>query len=67
VDGLGVAADRGKRVFCCQQRRNGVAHLQVVDTGDGLQISRVAANILNKQLGTAGKGWSWILKGYAWG
>jgi hypothetical protein len=30
---------------------------QVADGGDGLQILRVAANILNKQSGTADKGW----------
>jgi len=31
---------------------------QVADLGDGLQLWRVAANILNKHLATAGKGWS---------
>jgi hypothetical protein len=31
---------------------------QVADGGDGLQIWRVAANILNKQSRTADKGWS---------
>jgi hypothetical protein len=31
---------------------------QVADRGNGLQIWRVAANILNKQLRTADKGWS---------
>jgi hypothetical protein len=30
---------------------------QVVDGGDGLQIWRVAANILNKQSRTADRGW----------
>jgi hypothetical protein len=31
---------------------------QVADGGNGLQIWRVAANILNKQSRTADKGWS---------
>jgi hypothetical protein len=31
---------------------------QVADGGDGLQIWRVAANLLNKQSRTADKGWS---------
>jgi hypothetical protein len=31
---------------------------QVVDGGDGLQIWRLAANILNKQSRTAERGWS---------
>jgi hypothetical protein len=31
---------------------------QVAEGGDGLQIWRAAANILNKQLWTAHKGWS---------
>jgi hypothetical protein len=34
-----------------------------VDGGDGLQIWRVAANILNKQSQTANKGWSCGLGG----
>jgi hypothetical protein len=38
-----------------------MAHPQVTDGGDGLQICRVAANILNKQSRTADKG------GPAWG
>jgi hypothetical protein len=37
---------------------HGVVHPWVVDGGDGLQIWRVAANILNKQLWTADKGCS---------
>jgi hypothetical protein len=36
-------------------------HPQVADGGDGFQIWRVASNILNKQSGTADKGWSSIL------
>jgi hypothetical protein len=36
----------------------GMARPQVADGGDGLQIRRVAANILNKQSRTADKGWS---------
>jgi hypothetical protein len=35
-----------------------MARPQVADAGDGLQIWRVAANILNKQSLTADKGWS---------
>jgi hypothetical protein len=35
-----------------------MAHPQVADGGDGFQIFKVAANILNKQLCTADKGWS---------
>jgi hypothetical protein len=37
-----------------------MAHSRVADRGDGLQIWRVAANILNKQSQTAGSGWSSI-------
>jgi hypothetical protein len=36
--------------------QNGMLHPQVVDT-DGLQIWRVAANILDKQSRTADRGW----------
>jgi hypothetical protein len=36
----------------------GMTPPQVADGGDGLQVWRVAANILNKQSGTADKGWS---------
>jgi hypothetical protein len=35
-----------------------MARPQVVDGGDGLQIWRVTANILNKQTWMADKGWS---------
>jgi hypothetical protein len=35
-----------------------MARPQVADGGDGLQIWRVAANILNKQSRTADKVWS---------
>jgi hypothetical protein len=35
-----------------------MARPQVADGGDGLHISKVAANILNKQLRTADKMWS---------
>jgi hypothetical protein len=41
---------------------HGMARPQVADGGDGLQIWRVAANILNKQSRTADKWWS-----LAWG
>jgi hypothetical protein len=37
---------------------HGMALPQVADGGDGLQIWKVAANILNKQSLTADKGWS---------
>jgi hypothetical protein len=37
---------------------HGMARPQVADGGDGLQICRVAANILNKQSQTADKWWS---------
>jgi hypothetical protein len=37
---------------------HGMERPQVADRGEGLQIWRAAANILNKQSGTAGKGWS---------
>jgi hypothetical protein len=35
-----------------------MARPQVVDGGDALQVWRVAANILNKQLQAVDKGWS---------
>jgi hypothetical protein len=37
---------------------HGMVHPQVADGGDGLQIWKVAVNILNKQSRTADKGWS---------
>jgi hypothetical protein len=37
---------------------HGTARPQVADGGDGLQIWRVATNILNKQSRTADNGWS---------
>jgi hypothetical protein len=40
-----------------------MARPQVVDGGDGLQIWRVAANVLNKQSRTADRGWSSSLGG----
>jgi hypothetical protein len=42
----------------------GMACPQVADGGDGLQIWRVAVNILNKQSPTADKGWSSSLGGW---
>jgi hypothetical protein len=36
---------------------HGMARPQVADGGEGLQVWRVAANILNKQSRTADKGW----------
>jgi len=38
-----------------------MVHPWVADGGDGLQIWRVTADMLNKQPQTAGKGWSSIL------
>jgi hypothetical protein len=38
-------------------RHNGMARSQVADGEEGLQIRRVAANILDKQSRTADKGW----------
>jgi hypothetical protein len=38
--------------------QHNMAHPQVADKGDALQIWRVATNILNKQLWTADKAWS---------
>jgi hypothetical protein len=43
------------------------ARPQVADGGDGLQIWRVAANILNKQSRTARQGVVLQLGGWAWG
>jgi hypothetical protein len=40
---------------CCH---NGMACPQVADGGDGLQIWRIAANILNNQSMTVDRGWS---------
>jgi hypothetical protein len=37
---------------------HGMARPRVADRGDGFQIWRVAANILNKQSRTADSGWS---------
>jgi hypothetical protein len=37
---------------------HGMARPQVTDGGDGFQIWRVAANILNKQSRTTDRGWS---------
>jgi hypothetical protein len=39
---------------------------QVVDGGDGLQIWKVAVNILNKQSWRADKGWSPSLVPWQW-
>jgi hypothetical protein len=36
---------------------HGTARPQIADGGEGLQIWRVAANMLNKQSRTADKGW----------
>jgi hypothetical protein len=42
----------------CVSCHHGMARPQVADGGDGLQIYRAAANILNKQSRTTDKGWS---------
>jgi hypothetical protein len=45
---------------------HGMARPQVADGGDGRQIWRVAANILNKQSRTADREWSsslWVRRG----
>jgi hypothetical protein len=42
-----------KRIHC----HHGMARPRVADRGDGLQIWRVTANILNKQSRTADSGW----------
>jgi hypothetical protein len=43
-----------KRVHC----HHGMARPRVADRGDGLQIWRVVANMLNKHTRTADRGWS---------
>jgi hypothetical protein len=52
----------GEKVMCkwvhCP---HGMARPQVADGGDGHQVWKVDANILNMQSRTAGKGWSSIL------
>jgi hypothetical protein len=49
-----VFADHVKWFLC----HHGMARPQVADGGDGLQLWRVAANIVNKQSRTADSGWS---------
>jgi hypothetical protein len=49
-----ISFARVKWVHC----HHGMARPRVADRGDGLQIQRVAANILNKQSRTADSGWS---------
>jgi hypothetical protein len=55
-------SDQVKWVLC----HHGMERPQVADGGGGLQIWRVAANILNKQSRTADKVWSSSL-GVWWG
>jgi hypothetical protein len=43
-------------------RNRGMARSQVLGGGNGLQIWRVAANILNKQSRKTNKGWSSSLR-----
>jgi hypothetical protein len=51
----------GKLFVCVHVKwapcHHGMARPQVADGGDGLQIWRLAANILNKKSRTADKGW----------
>jgi len=42
----------------CVPCNHGIAHPEIVDGGDGIQIQRIDATILNKQLWTADNGWS---------
>jgi hypothetical protein len=42
----------------CIPCQHGMARPQAADGADGLQIWRVASNILNKQSRTADKGWA---------
>jgi hypothetical protein len=51
----------------CVPYRHDMARPQVADGGDGLQIWRVATNILNKQSWTADMGWSSSLGAGLWG
>jgi hypothetical protein len=46
---------------------HGMARPRVADRGDGLQIGRVAANMLNKQSRAADSGWPSSLGGWARG
>jgi hypothetical protein len=48
-----MACNHVKWISCC----HGMARPQVADKGDGFQIWRVAANILNKQSRTAEREW----------
>jgi hypothetical protein len=62
----GVVGSSWKLFYTCSVRlhvkwvlyHHGMARPQVAIGGDGLQVWRVAANILNKQLRTGDKGWS---------
>jgi hypothetical protein len=54
IKALGIKRSMCMWVPC----HHGMARPQVADGGDGLQIWRLAANILNKQSRTADKGWS---------
>jgi hypothetical protein len=47
----------GMTMFKWVPCHHGMARPQVADGGEGLQIWRVASNILNKQSRTADKGW----------
>jgi nitrous oxidase accessory protein NosD len=57
IRGISLINDRPtyvKSVHC----HHGMAHPRVAERGDGLQIWRVAVNILCKQSRTADSGWS---------
>jgi hypothetical protein len=48
-------------IFCNLILKRSILSGSTADRGDGLQIWRIAANILNKQSRTADSGWSSIL------
>jgi hypothetical protein len=60
---LHIVSRNVKWVHC----HHGMARPRVAGRGDGLQIWRVAANILNKQSRTADSGWSSSLGVGLWG
>jgi hypothetical protein len=62
VSKCSFAHNHVKWVHC----HHSMAHPPVTDRGDGLQIWRVAANMLNKQLRTTDSGWSSSLRVGQW-
>jgi hypothetical protein len=57
VDAVLMSAVFNGITATCFSCHHGMACSQVADGGDGLQICRVAADILNKQSRTADRGW----------